>query len=87
MNFRTIFRSGLVGKLTEIEGEKGRTGSQKMDRRGGTENENVLPGYIKIGVEQELNLSWKRGKREEKETKKRGEREEKRRKEDGGIAE
>ena len=44
-------------------------------------------GLYKIGIGQELNLSWKRGKREEKETKKRGEREEKRRKEDGGIAE
>ena len=42
---------------------------------------------VKIGIEQELNLSWKRSKREEKETRKRGEREEKRRKKGGDIAE
>ena len=75
----------MGGKLTEIE--KGRTGSQKRSRRGGMKKENVFPGYIKLGVEQELNLSWKRGKREEKETRKRGEREEKRRKKGGDIAE
>ena len=38
-------RCGLGGKLTEIEKKKRRSGSQKMNRRGGMKKENLSPDY------------------------------------------
>ena len=35
----------MGGKLTEIEEKKRRSGSQKMNRRGGMKKENLSPDY------------------------------------------
>ena len=67
--------------------EKEEKRQSKNEQTGWNEERKPLAGLSGIGVEQGLDLSWKRGKREEKETRKRGEREEKRRKKGGGIAE
>ena len=52
--------------------EKEEKRQSKNEQTGWNEERKPLAGLSGIGVEQKLNVSWKRGKREEKERRKRG---------------